>query len=170
LTWVGVAGFEPAASSSRSQHAAWHASIAAWLACIAASANVPVCPPWCWGIVTQLVTRRLQRKSASKPMTHRAYEDNECHSRNGQKYQDHRTDTHEDPGRAGLRLPPSWWHPGRGHGGQYAPRTAESRGWLRSLDIMSSLYDHLKHSPSPPPYPIASQTRRRTGSVKLLFT
>ena len=74
-------------------------------------------PARCPEFLELLVTRPLPWKSASKQhMAHRAHQDYERHNRDRQKYQDHRTDTHEDPGRAGLRLPVTWRHLGGGHG------------------------------------------------------
>jgi hypothetical protein len=54
---VGVAGFEPAASSSRSQVAVAAASAAAYLNWKLSSAGVRWCPLLARGVVTHLVTR-----------------------------------------------------------------------------------------------------------------
>ena len=57
MAWVGMAGFESAASSSRSQVAVLPASAAACLTWEASSTDVRWCP-WLWvAIVTHLVTR-----------------------------------------------------------------------------------------------------------------
>ena len=57
MTWVGVAGFEPAASSSRSQIAVRAASAAVRLTWERPSVNVRQRPVMNVPIVTQLVTR-----------------------------------------------------------------------------------------------------------------
>ena len=57
LTWVGVAGFEPAASSSRSQIALRTARAAVCLIWERPSVNVRQRPVMNVAIVTQLVTR-----------------------------------------------------------------------------------------------------------------
>ncbi len=54
---VGVAGFEPAASSSRSQVAVWTASAASCLTWERSSVSVRWRPPLALAIVTHLVTR-----------------------------------------------------------------------------------------------------------------
>jgi hypothetical protein len=59
LTWVGVAGFEPAASSSRRQVAVPTASGAACSTWESPSVNVRWCPLLAMAIVTHLVTRSL---------------------------------------------------------------------------------------------------------------
>jgi hypothetical protein len=59
VTWVGVAGFEPAASSSRSQVASLSASAAARLAWDRPSVDVRWRPPLSVAIVTHFVTRWL---------------------------------------------------------------------------------------------------------------
>ena len=56
---VGVAGFEPAASSSRSQVAVRAASAVARVACGRPSVGVRWRPPLSVAIVTQFVTRSL---------------------------------------------------------------------------------------------------------------
>src|SRR5712691_11197008 len=55
---VGVTGFEPAASSSRSQDATWSPWAGTSLACTTASASVRRDPPLCQVVVTQLVTHQ----------------------------------------------------------------------------------------------------------------
>jgi hypothetical protein len=57
VTWVGVAGFEPAASSSRSQVAKRIVSAAARLTCGRQSIGVCQCPSLAPGAVTYFVTR-----------------------------------------------------------------------------------------------------------------
>jgi len=57
VSWVGVAGFEPAASSSRSQVVLWAARTGACLTWQTPSADVRWRPWWFAVIVTQLVTR-----------------------------------------------------------------------------------------------------------------
>jgi hypothetical protein len=57
LTWVGVAGFEPAASSSRSQLAMRTARAAVSLTWEATSADIRRGPSLTTAIVTHLVTR-----------------------------------------------------------------------------------------------------------------
>ena len=59
MTWVGVAGFEPAASSSRSQVPAGTTSVAACLAWDRPSMNVRWRPPSAVAIVTHLATQSL---------------------------------------------------------------------------------------------------------------
>ena len=59
MTWVGVAGFEPAASSSRSQVAVLTTSVAACLTWDRPSVSVRWRPLLVVVIVTQLVTRSL---------------------------------------------------------------------------------------------------------------
>jgi hypothetical protein len=59
VTWVGVAGFGPAASSSRSQVASLSASAAARLAWDRPSVDVRWRPPLSVAIVTHFVTRWL---------------------------------------------------------------------------------------------------------------
>ena len=56
-SWVGVAGFEPAASSSRSQVVARTASVEAHLPWDKPSVSVCWRPPLSVAIVTHLVTR-----------------------------------------------------------------------------------------------------------------
>ncbi|MDX6422364.1 MAG: hypothetical protein QOG28_6984 [Trebonia sp.] len=58
-TWVGVAGFEPAASSSRSQLVTWAAGDEASLAWESPSVWVRWCPSLMAAIATHLVTRAL---------------------------------------------------------------------------------------------------------------
>lgn len=56
LTWAGVAGFEPAAASSRRQVAAWAASTAARVTCGRPSVRVRWRPPLPVAIVAQFAT------------------------------------------------------------------------------------------------------------------
>ena len=57
MTWVGVAGFEPAASSPRSQVHAWTASAVASLAWDRQSVGFRWRPPMSVAIVTWLLGR-----------------------------------------------------------------------------------------------------------------
>ena len=66
VAWVGVAGFETAASSSRSQVQVRAASVAAHLACDRLSVDVRWRPPLSVAIVTQFVTRSLASRSLSE--------------------------------------------------------------------------------------------------------
>jgi hypothetical protein len=59
LTCVGVAGFEPAASSSRSQVTESVGSASAFLTCNASSISVPWRPSLATAVVTHLVTQAL---------------------------------------------------------------------------------------------------------------
>ena len=61
VSWVGVAGFEPAASSSRSQVAVGSASAPACLTWEVPSVNVRWRPLLAMAIVTHLVTQSLAR-------------------------------------------------------------------------------------------------------------
>src|SRR6516162_4148971 len=70
LTWVGVAGFEPAASSSRSQVRRPRWCGFSYLTWARASVSVRWCMWVCAAIVTQLVTQ-LVSQSARRPAGHR---------------------------------------------------------------------------------------------------
>jgi hypothetical protein len=61
VSWVGVAGFEPAPSSSQSQVAVLTTSDAARLTWKRPSVSVRLRPPLSAAIVTDLVTRLLGR-------------------------------------------------------------------------------------------------------------
>ena len=63
MTWVGVAGFEPAASSSRSQVQTRTASAAASLAWDRPSVGVRWRPPLSVAIVTHFVTQPFASRS-----------------------------------------------------------------------------------------------------------
>jgi hypothetical protein len=63
MTWVGVAGFEPAASSSRSQVPVRPTSAVACLTCDRSSVCVRWRPPLSVAIVTHFVTRALASRS-----------------------------------------------------------------------------------------------------------
>jgi hypothetical protein len=63
LTWVGVAGFEPAASSSRSQRAMQRASTLTLSDLLSSSVDVRRRPLALSIVVTQLVTRPRSERS-----------------------------------------------------------------------------------------------------------
>jgi hypothetical protein len=69
---VGVAGFEPAASSSRSQVLTGTASAAARLAWDRPSVDVRWRPPSAVAIVTHLVTRSLRSRCRERLLKHPA--------------------------------------------------------------------------------------------------
>ena len=60
VTWVGVAGFESAASSSRSQRATWPTTALLCLTCLAPSVDVLWRPLVSVAAVTELATHRLR--------------------------------------------------------------------------------------------------------------
>ena len=111
--WVGVAGFEPEASSSRSQVAVWTVSGASCPAWERSSVGVRRRPRLAVAIVTHLVTRSLG-ESAAALLVRRDDQADDHDDRGGRKYQDHREDVLEDPVLACYPLPVLQRHPGPG--------------------------------------------------------